>query len=200
MQLFYSLTSPYARKVHMLLHYTGLINETELVLTSFESEELRAKNPLGKIPALIDGQFSLFESSLICEFIDDKYALDGAPSLYNRGIGAYYNQQKQYALATGILEAAVSSMFEKKRETEHSTYWLDRWREAMLTGLKSIEIEHAGTVDKPNISTFALAATLGYLDFRHPNLEWRTDHSELAEWFSKIEETEWFIQTKPPAT
>ena len=199
MQLFYSQTSPFARKVNLLLHYTSLINECELVMTTFESDDLRAKNPLGKIPALVDGPFSLFESSLICEYLDDKHALSGAPSLYNRGIGAYYEQQKVNAYANGILDAAVATIMEIRRATEHSTYWLERWDTAIENALSAIDIKHAGTAEKPNIATFSLAAALGYLDFRLANLAWRAGHPELAAWFEKIEETEWFAKTAPPA-
>lgn len=197
MQLYYSQTSPFARKVTMFLHYTGLIKECELLLTTFESDALREQNPLGKIPALIDGELSLFESDLICEYLDDKFALDGNLSIINRGSRYYYLEQKAVAQANGILEAAVSSMFESRRDTEHSEYWLSRWNEAMTKGLETLALDHCGKAEKPNIATFCLAATLGYLDFRHPTFEWRELRPELFEWYAEVQACEWFKSTRP---
>ena len=199
MQLFYSQTSPFARKVNMLLHFTGLIHNCELVQTTINSAELRAKNPLGKIPALAHNELVLFESDLICEYIDDLWALEGNLSLIQRGSRYYYQQQKAAAQANGVLEAAVQSMFESKRETEPSTYWLERWHEAIKQGLTHIEIDHCGSAEKPIMSTFCLAATLGYLDFRHPDIAWRDWREDLKNWLEPISSAPWFTETAPPS-
>ncbi|WP_370980329.1 glutathione S-transferase N-terminal domain-containing protein [Agaribacterium sp. ZY112] len=198
MQLYYSQTSPFARKVTMLLHYTGLIDQCELVLTTFTSEELRQKNPLGKIPALVKDDLVLTESDLINEYLDDFWALEGNLSLLNRGSRFYYLERKAAAQANGVLEAAVQSMFESKRETEQSGHWLARWKEAMQKGLTELDVKYCGKIKKINMTSFTVAATLGYLDFRHPQLNWREWNSELANWFDEISQQAWFIQTKPP--
>ena len=198
MQLFYSQTSPFARKVNMFLHFTGLINQCELVLTTFNDDELREKNPLGKIPALVRGELVLFESDLICEYLDDLWCNEGNLSLLRRGSQSYYLEQKAAAQADGVLEAAVSAMFENRRETERSEYWLDRWFTAIEQGLRKIDIEHCGNADKPSIASFCLAATLGYLDFRHPAIDWRAWNEALAEWHKSVAETSWYKDTAPP--
>lgn len=197
MQLYYSQTSPFARKVTLLLHYTRLIDQCELITTSFDNDALREKNPLGKIPALVDGQLSLFESDLICEYLDDKFALEGNLSLINRGSRDYYPEQKAAAQANGVMEAAVSSVFEKRRDTAHSEYWLSRWQGAISTGLNTLELEHCGTDEKPNMATFCLAAALGYLDFRHATFDWRAQREDMLEWFNDVKTHDWFQKTEP---
>ncbi len=199
MHLYYSHTSPYARKVSMFLHYSGLIDHCQLHVLTFESDELRKHNPLGKIPALVDGELNLFESDLILEYLDDKHALNGAPSTLNRGEVSYYAQRKQQAYANGILEAAVHIVMETRRSTEHSEYWLGRWHEAITASLVALDVTHVGSAEKPNMATFTLAAALGYLDFRLPQLNWSQHNPELVPWFAAVEECEWFIQTAPPS-
>ncbi|WP_018275694.1 glutathione S-transferase N-terminal domain-containing protein [Teredinibacter turnerae] len=67
MKLYMSHTSPFARKVRMTTRLTGLADQVEEICTTFESAELRERNPLGKIPALEASDITLFDSALICE-------------------------------------------------------------------------------------------------------------------------------------
>lgn len=198
MQLYYSQTSPFARKVAMFLHFTNMIDECELVLTSFDNDELREKNPLGKIPALIHGELALFESDLICEYLDDLWAMNGQHSLFHRGSQHYYLEQKALRQANGATEAAVSLVMENRRDTEPNPYWTARWHTAIEQSLKTLDLAYCGSADKPNMATFALASALGYLDFRHPFLDWRSWRAELHTWFDEIRDTPWFSYTSPP--
>ena len=198
MKLFYSTTSPFARKVNMLLHYTGLIDQTELVLTNFESEELRELNPLGKIPALVAGQTRLFDSPLICEYLDEKFEESGKLSVFHCGRGDYYRVQSAHALANGILDAAVNSVFELKRETEHSPYWLGRWKTALEAAVTHTDLEVLGNSEDVNIATISMIAALGYLDFRlAKHFDWRSLNAELAAWYASIKEEPWVLATAP---
>lgn len=195
MKLLYTPTSPFARKVTMFLHYSGLINSCDLVIANpFESEELRTANPLGKVPALIDGNTSLFESNLILEYLNNKA---DTGDIFQRDKPDYFNIQKNHFLAEGILNAAVSHMFERKRETEHSQYWLDRWEQAIITSIETVEIDHLGNTDTPNIATLTMATALGYLNFRLENLDWRSLNQDVCKWDESIRETSWYQQTIP---
>ncbi len=199
MQLFYSTTSPFARKVNIFLRVTDLLAATELVNTTFESEELRKLNPLGKIPALLDGERVIVDSSLICEYLDEKYVALGNDSLFHRGEDDYYKIQMAHTLANGILEAAVASVMEKRRDTEHSIYWLGRWRTAIHTAINNIDFKAIADGDTPNIATIATASALGYLDFRlSKEHDWRDWNSQLASWFEATRYEDWFVDTAPP--
>lgn len=197
MKFFYSLTSPFARKVHMQLLLTGLIDQCELVLTNFESDELRAQNPLGKIPALAtDDVGNLFESALICEYLDQFGLEQGLASIYGEGKN-YFRHQFIHALGDGITNAAVSTVMELRRETTHSSYWLGRWRQAIELGLATVDIEELGSTESLHIGTLSMIATLGYLDFRLDVLNWRSANPALAEWFAQMSELDWVKQTVP---
>lgn len=199
MKVFYSTTSPFARKVLMVLHVTGLIDKTELVLTNpLEDETLRKTNPLGKIPALVDYNLSLADSPLICEYLDDLSVLAGNPSLLHKGEDDYYRIQLTQAQADGILDAAVAIAYENRRgDAEKSQYWLDRWHKAVTGTLAGLNTADLGDAQHPHIGTLATVAALGYLDFRLPHLDWRAQHPNLAAWFGAFENMPWVKNSAP---
>jgi len=197
MQLYYSATSPFARKVNMMLHYTGQIENTELVLTNFESDELRRLNPLGKIPALVDGKTTLADSPIICEYLDEHYEQAGNLSVFHCGRGSYYAVQSAHALADGLAQAAVNIVFENKRTTEPSHYWIERWQLAVETAIKNIDLKAIGSASDVNIATLATIAALGYLDFRLGHYPWREWNAPLDNWLESIKNEPWVTVTTP---
>ncbi|WP_018414495.1 glutathione S-transferase family protein [Teredinibacter turnerae] len=198
MKLYMSHTSPFARKVRMTTRLTGLADQVEEICTTFESAELRERNPLGKIPALEASDITLFDSALICEYLDEHYVEAGGDSLYHGDRDDYYPLLSALALANGITEAAVSTIMETKRETEHSTYWLERWNTAMETGVRTVDVAVLGTPAEMNMAGIAMAACLGYLDFRLGDHNWRVWNPALADWFHEIAQQRWFTETAPP--
>ncbi|VUD59483.1 putative GST-like protein YibF [Thalassocella blandensis] len=197
MQLFYSLTSPYARKCHIVLHLHQLLDQTELVLTDQFSQEFRKLNPLGKIPTLRDNDITLMDSPLICEYLDNKAIQQGRPSLFARENLDYFHIQLQHALSNGILDAAVASVYEKRRETQPSEYWLSRWQESLQSTITQISTKYLSTCTQPNIASVATVTALAYLDFRLAELSWRDWNTALADWYAPFTELTWFEKTSP---
>lgn len=198
MQLYYSLTSPYARKVTILAQLLNL-GDLELVRANpLADEALRKINPLGKVPALIDGDLSLFESSLICEYLDDKGSAVGGKSFLQRKTPQYYSVQKAHMLANGIMDAAVATVMELRRnDAEQSAFWLERWHAAMVHAVQSIDLDTLGDSDRVHIGTIATVCALGYLDFRLPPLNWRECNPALKQWYEVIENQPWAVETMP---
>jgi glutathione S-transferase len=74
--LYYASGSPFAWRVHLALEEKGLAYEA--CLLSFDRGELKspghlARHPHGKVPALSDGALTLYESSAIVEYLEDRY-------------------------------------------------------------------------------------------------------------------------------
>jgi glutathione S-transferase len=65
--------SPFVRKVAVVLTIKGLDYEQESVMPGAATPEFRILSPLGKIPVLVDGEFSLADSTAICEYLEEKY-------------------------------------------------------------------------------------------------------------------------------
>lgn len=65
--------SPFVRKVRLCLTEKDLEYSLEIVLPFGQPAWYRELNPLGRIPALKDGDFSLADSSVICQYLEDNY-------------------------------------------------------------------------------------------------------------------------------
>lgn len=198
MIIYYSNTSPFARKVSM---FCKIVNQPEVTWTKanpMESAELRKANPLGKVPALVDSDITLIESTLICDYLDELQISRGGRSVFRKRETSYFPVQVNAAKANGIIDAAVSTVMEQRRsDAEQSSFWLNRWEVAILTSLKNIDLNQCGSLDEPNFATISLAAALGYLDFRLPTLDWRQKTPELAPWLENISSANWYAQTMP---
>lgn len=70
--------SPFVRKVRLFLAEQALDYELEAVMPFSPPDWYRELSPLGRIPALRDGAFTLADSSVICQYLEEKHA-DRAP-------------------------------------------------------------------------------------------------------------------------
>lgn len=200
MKLYHSPTSPFARKVRILIREKDALGRVteELISAMEDPAALHAANPLGKIPALVmnDGT-SFFDSPLICEYLD--VSLEG-PTFIPAANIERWRVQRLHALADGIMDAAVSLTFERNRpEEQRSEMWMGRWRRAIERSVAVLEDEVTsfdGAVDMGNI---AIGAALGYLDFRHAGLGWQSKAPELAGWWKDFAKRPSLAQTAPPA-
>ncbi|MCG9123974.1 glutathione S-transferase N-terminal domain-containing protein, partial [Laribacter hongkongensis] len=116
MKLYASLTSPYARKVRVVLHEKRIECQLEPVNPWDTDSPLPAVNPLGKVPVLmLDDGTALYDSRVIVDYLDSispvsKLLADGA-----RGTALI---KRWEALADGLLDAGVAIMLERRRPAE----------------------------------------------------------------------------------
>jgi glutathione S-transferase len=199
MQLIYSATSPYARKVRMLVIEKGLQAQVQIVVANplLDPPELLAANPLAKVPALIVAPgFTLFDSPLICAYLDSLAEPRRVP---DAGVERWQVLRRE-ALADGITDAAVACVMEGRRiESQRSPDWLTRWRSAILRGVVELEKEAEVLAQHFDLGAMASAAALAYLDFRLPEIEWRSQAPQLAAWLETVRGRESFSSTIPPA-
>ena len=94
MRIHYSITSPFARKVRIFAALTQEAHIQWLLTKPLESSEFRSVNPLGKIPALETDTITLFDSTLICEYLDELHCARGGVSVLHRGRADYFRVQK----------------------------------------------------------------------------------------------------------
>ncbi|MHA1597276.1 MAG: glutathione S-transferase N-terminal domain-containing protein [Alphaproteobacteria bacterium] len=184
MRLHYSPTSPYVRKVMMVAIETGLEDGFECIATNaWESApDFVADNPLSKVPTLVlDGGETLYDSPVICEYLDSLH--DGV-KLFPTAGGARWTALRRQALADGILDAALIRLLEGKRpDDERSDSWVARQEKAIVRSLDALEEEADGLGDGVSIGHIAIAAALGYLDFRFDADNWRAGRPALADFY-----------------
>jgi glutathione S-transferase len=68
-----SFVSPYVRKVLAAMNLKGLAYEVDPITPFFGNDEFERLSPLRRIPVLIDGDFAVSDSSVICDYLDDAY-------------------------------------------------------------------------------------------------------------------------------
>ncbi len=194
MKLHYSPTSPFVRKVLVAAHERGVAQNIELTSTS---GELLSDNPLEKVPTLaLDDGRTLFDSFVIVEWLNSQGA---GPNLIPAEAEKRTNVLRRHALADGIMEAAVSSVMEGRRpEDKQWGGFLKRQRGKIERAITALGAETM--VDAVDLSTIAVGAALGYVEFRLVNLDWRNGHGPLADWsdtFSRRPSMAWTVPLDP---
>jgi glutathione S-transferase len=71
MKIIGSYVSPYVRKVLACIHLKGLDYEIDPITAFYGNEEFERLSPLRRIPVLVDGDFALTDSSVICSYLDE---------------------------------------------------------------------------------------------------------------------------------
>lgn len=207
MRLFHAQTSPYVRKVMVVLHETGQAGDVDLV--AVEGNPLVpgtmpvAHNPLGKIPALERaGGATLYDSRVICRFLDDRaQQAGGGPGLYPASPRLWETLTLE-ATGDGIMDAAVTMVYEDRlRPPEHALPEIveAQWGKIArsLDALEARWLSHlAGPLD---IGQISVACALEYVDFRHGARNWRHGRDGLAAWAARFCERASMQATRPPA-
>ena len=198
MKLFYSPTSPYARKCRALAIEKGIEGRLEIITASPMSNppELQAANPLGKVPALVlDNGQCIVDSPVICAWLD---SLSDTPRLFPTDPAARIDALTREALADGIMDAAFAIVMERKRpDQQRSPEWLMRWTSAIRRS-----VAHFSTLitarEQPDIGDLSLACALAYVDFRLGDLAWDTEAPALRAWLSSVHARPSLSATAPP--
>lgn len=194
MKLLYSPLSPYARKARIIIRELKL--EVEEVPTDPRSDTaLRGLNPLSKIPALLlDDGSALYDSPVICEYL---CALAKDTQIFPPSGNPRWQALTLQALGDGICDAAVQIVMENRREEpQRSPAHIARQREAIEAGIAALNREVA-SLETLHIASIAAVAALGYVGFRLPDYDWRTQYPALAEWYKAMQSRPAIRDTEP---
>jgi glutathione S-transferase len=201
MQLFYSTTSPYVRKVRVTAIEKGLAGQIDLRLANAHGvdEALRAANPLSRIPTLIlnDGS-ALYDSPVICAWLD---AHGEGPQLIPVSGAEQWAVRRTEALADGMLDDAVAVVMERRRAMTQEDPVLQTGRiEALQRACARLEADLPTLPGTLTLGHIAAGCALGYLGFRLPELDWHSAHPRLADWYLSFAERAAMVATVPVDT
>jgi len=203
MKLIGAITSPYVRKVRVVMAEKKL--DYQLVLEDVWSADttIMASNPLGKVPCLVmEGGEAVFDSRVIVEYLDTLSPVGKLIPAQGRERAEVKTWE---ALADGVLDAAVLARLEStwpgRNDDQRCNAWIDRQLAKIDASLKSMS---QGLGDKPfcsgihfSLSDVAVGCALGYLDFRFPVIDWRNTYPNLARLSDKLEQRQSFIDSRP---
>jgi glutathione S-transferase len=205
MKLIGALTSPYVRKVRIVLAEKKLDYQFALE-DVWASDAIATANPLGKVPCLVmEGGEAVFDSRVIVEYVD---TLSPVGKLIP-GSGRERAEVRTWeALADGICDAAILARLEQtwagRSDAQRSAAWIERQMGKVHAALAAMS---KGLADKPycagihmTLADIAVGCALGYLDFRFASIDWRSAHPNLAKLHdTKLKQRQSFIDTAPPA-
>ena len=203
MKLIGSSTSPYVRKVRVVLAEKKLDYSYVIEDVWAESTTIAQTNPLGKVPCLVmEGGEALFDSRVIVEYLD---TLSPVGKLIPT-VGRERAEIKTWeALADGVLEASILARLEAhwagRTAEQRSQAWIDRQLGKVMEALKAMSL---GLGDKTfcagihlTLADISVGCALGYLDFRFPELNWRDSYPNLVRLHDKLLQRASFADTVP---
>lgn len=203
MKLIGSSTSPYVRKVRVVLAEKKLdcdfVREDVWAAQTTISES----NPLGKVPCLImEGAEALFDSRVIVEYLDTLSPVGKLIPTQGRDRAEVKTWE---ALADGVLDASILARLEAtwggRKDTQRSQAWIDRQMAKVQAALKAMS---QGLGEKPfcggihlSLADISVGCALGYLDFCFPEINWRAEHPNLLKLHDKLMLRPSFMETQP---
>ena len=200
MRLISATPSPYARKVRIQLLEKAIPFDLVTEVPWNSDTSVPRYNPLEKLPVLIldDGR-AIYESAYILEWIERKYP---SPPLMPADDDAYLEARRYMVLADGICDAALLLFFERLRdEAARSAPWVARQARKVEGGLAALAREIG---ERPyavgsalTLADIAVAAPLGWLKVRAPDLDWPGRYPSLARYYDRLSELPSFQATVP---
>jgi glutathione S-transferase len=203
MKLIGATTSPYVRKVRIVMAEKKL--DYQFVEEDVWSADtaIMQSNPLGKVPCLVmEGGEALFDSRVIVEYLDTLSPVGKLIATVGRERAEIKTWE---ALADGVLDALILARLEAnwggRTKAQRSQAWIDRQQQKVQASLKAMS---QGLGDKPfcagiylSLADIAVGCALGYLDFRFPDIDWRTPYPNLAKLYEKLSQRPSFTETRP---
>lgn len=199
MKIFTNPASPFCRKVDVLLLETGQrgdVTDVPAVGHPAATENMPTDvNPIGKIPVLqLDDGRALYDSRVICRYLDDRAGSGFYPE------SDLWNVLTLEAMGDGIADAAVLMVYEARVRPEDMIYapWVEGQWAKVSRALDALDSDWSDVLNGPlNMGQIAVAAALGYLDFRHADRNWRDGRKALSAWYAGFAERPSMKETNP---
>jgi glutathione S-transferase len=202
MQLIGSLTSPFVRKVRIVAAEKFVDYELIVDIPWNESSRVPEYNPLGKVPVWVleDGK-TLFDSRVIVEYLEH---ISPVGHLLPKDARPRIAVKRWEALADGVCDAAALIFMERKRPaSQQDPEWIARQMAKIDAGLEMMSEDLGNQTGCTGeffcLADIAVGCSLGYLEFRFPEIDWRRQHPNLSELFDRLMQRPAFKDTVPVA-
>jgi glutathione S-transferase len=197
MKLYSGPLSLFSRKVEIALNEKGLAFEREMV--PFSQAEgyapkhpaVLAANPKGQVPVLVDGALTLFDSTLIMEYLDDAYP---APPLRPAEPAARARCRLLELAADEILLPQVARLMHRTAPPDPDPRRRAEREAEAQRGEAAIRAQYAGLDERLKAAEFLCGAfsvadiatfmvVLFALRLNGPRLD---GHPALAAWYARV--------------
>ena len=203
MKLIGAVTSPYARKVRVVMAEKKLEYKFVLEDVWAASTQISDSNPLGKVPCLVmEGGEALFDSRVIVEYLDTLSPVGKLIPVNGREKAEVKTWE---ALADGLCDAAILARLEAtwagRSAEQRSQAWIDRQMGKITASLVAMS---KGLGDRSfcagthfSLADIAVGCALGYVDLRFAQMDWRAEHTNLAKLYDRLAARASFVETRP---
>jgi glutathione S-transferase len=151
---------------------------------------------------VMEGGEAVFDSRVIVEYLD---TLSPVGKLIPTAGRERAEVKTWEALADGLLDAALLARMEavwtERQDSQRSQAWIDRQLDKIQHALRAMS---NGLGDKafcsgihPSLSDIAVGCAVGYLDFRFPQIDWRTPYPNLHKLYDKLAQRPSFVDSLP---
>jgi glutathione S-transferase len=199
MKLYYSKTSPFARKVRVVVAEKAIDGIEWLEVFPWDRPaELVALNPLSQVPTLLTEQgLALYDSLVICEYLDEQ---GGGPRLLPAAGGERWQVLRRHALAHGLTEFVLHITVEDLRRDPacRSPAAIAGWCASIARAADALEREIGDWGEPLTLAHIALGIGLGYCDFRAGQyIDWRAGRPALGDWYARFAQRPSMQATQP---
>ena len=200
MKLYGSRTSPYVRKVRIVMIEKRI--ECDFLEENVWSADttVTLHNPLTKVPVLVlDDGITLYDSRVIVEYLDGVTPVSRLIPDSGRERALV---KRWEALGDGIGDAGLAIFLERKRDAGgQSKDWIGRQIGKVNSGIAAAARELADREYCHGLSLtlgdISLACALLWLEFRLPEIQWRANYPNLKKWVEGLEAMPSFVETNP---
>jgi len=196
MKCYVTNNSPYARKVRVVAHETGVYDEVDWrTITREERGDLQNFNPLGKVPvAVLDAGDIVCDSPVICAYLD---SLTSSRDLIPKSEPKRWQVLTLEALGDGLSDTVIVVSQENRRADEkRSQDIVDRQTGKVKSALSVLD-SASDFNDPPLMGEIAVACALGYMEFINIVPGWSETYVNLASWYADILKRQSFRKTAP---
>lgn len=201
MKLIGSKTSPYVRKVRVILAERSIAHQFVEESAWTAHTTVPRYNPLNKVPALqLDDGECFYDSRVIAEYLD---SVSGGKLIPASGIERA-RVRRDEALGDGIADAGITAFLERKREaSRQDATWIARQMDKVDAAIAALAQRLGRDAylggSELNLADIACACALFWAEFRMPELAWRDTYPNLKAWAERMEMRPSFAATRPQA-
>ncbi len=203
MKLYGSDTSPYVRKVRIVIAEKNIDCDWVLERPADAGGRFRELNPLGKIPVLeTDSGSVIYDSPVIAEYLDSLPTPNSISGLIPETGDERWQVRTLHALGDGMMDATVARMLEQRKPEDKQTAAVVRKQEGKIAdALLSLESATANAAflvgGSYSMADIAIGVALSYIDLRYVH-DWRSQYPVLATWSETVLSRDSFTSTQYP--
>lgn len=206
---FYGSGSPYAWRVWLALEHKQIPYERKLLsFTDGDTKkpEFLALNPRGKVPVIVDGGVTLYESASILEYLDEAYPDSGAP-LFPGAVGERARIRRMVCEVDNYVGPAVTRLFSLvllTRAEEWKAERIARARDDLAAEFErwAVEVRSDWLAGERSAADFTLYPQLALAlrcEKHKPDLALRARFpARIGAWMRSVERLPFFARTLPP--